>query len=124
MSDFLYNVTLAFRLNIDLNDLLEKSQLEFFSGNSDPTFFKFYQKLMHIIFLIFCMKLQQHKNLKLVQMIFLEKLYFEILGPKVSKNGPKIKFFKIYEKSEMGNKNLCGKWVWEFSDFFARSFNS
>ena len=103
---------------------MEKSQLEVFSGNNDPTFLKFYQKLMHGIFLIFCMKLQQHKNLKLVQMVFLEKLYFEILGRKVAKNGPKIKFFKIYEKSETGNKNLCGIWVWEFSDFFAWSCSS
>ena len=45
---------------------------------------------MEGIFLIFCMKLQQHKDLKLAEMIF--------FGPKVAHSGAKMKFFKFYER--------------------------
>ena len=43
-------------------------------------FFKYYQKSMHRTFL-FCMKLQQHEDLKLNKVISWEKLCYGVFGP-------------------------------------------
>ena len=50
------------------------------------SFFKFHCKLMHWIFLICCMKLEQHKNWKLCKIILAIFLFWEVWG-KSSWNG-------------------------------------
>ena len=57
---------------------------------------------MHGFFLIICMKLQQDKYLKLTQIIFWEKLCFEVFGPKEVQN----EVFTVLAKTN----------AWNFSD--------
>ena len=69
------------------------------------SFFKFFEKSMRGIFLIFCMKLQQDKALKLIWMIFLGgKSCFEDFGLKGAKNED----FEVSRKTD----------AYHFSDFW------
>ena len=87
---------------------------DFFSGTVHGNFFifdmnllcqlraqnepKLHEKLMGRIFLIFCIKLQQHKVLKFTDEIFLEKNLFWGFWVEMGQIGPIIRFFKLYEK--------------------------
>ena len=61
-SVFLHEVTTAWRLEIESNDFFGKVFYWGFLGKKGANeFFKFYNKPMHWIFLILCMKLQQQR---------------------------------------------------------------
>ena len=47
-------------------------------------------------FFYFCMKLQQHKVLKLISIIFWEKSCFEVFGPKRPMNGPRMGLKRVF----------------------------
>ena len=94
-------------LKTELTDFLGKNLVLSFLGQKGPKWvqnevFKFYEKSVHGIFLIFCLKLQQHKVLKLVLVIFWEKSCFEDSEPKGSVMGSKWGF-SVYEKSVFRN---------------------
>ena len=55
------------------------------------------EKLMLVVFLIFCIKLQQHKVLKLTWLIFLERS-FKCFQTKKSQISPKMTFLEFYGK--------------------------
>ena len=54
--------------------------------------------LLHRIFLIFCMILQQHKAFKLVEMVFMGKFLFWDFWAKRGQNGSKTSLLKFYKK--------------------------
>ena len=69
-------------------------------GPPKMTFFGWSQKSMHGPFLIFCMKLQQHKDFTLMQMTFF--WMGEGNNLVLVQNIPKIRFFRYYVKSMHG----------------------
>jgi len=59
-----------------------------------------FEKSDHEFYLIFSVNLGDHKRRKVTEPDFLEKLLF---GPNLgicAQNGPKIKFFKVWQKSK------------------------
>ena len=66
-------------------------------------FFRYYQKWMHVTSLIFCKKLQWHKDLKWTSVFFGKSFVLEFLGQKLPKLGSKMRLFKFYEKSLHGD---------------------
>ena len=90
--DFLHIVAKAEEQNHFFGKILSSS----FWAKIGPKMkcFKFCQKSVHGSFLIFCMKLQQHKGLKLTQMVFLGKSCTRIFKQKVAQN----EFFQFYSK--------------------------
>ena len=90
---FLDEVTAAKRLKIDANNCFWNNC---FGPKKDKKFLNFCEKSMHGTFLIFGIKLQEFKGLKLTQMIFLgNTLHWKFLGQKMAQN----KFFKFYDES-------------------------
>ena len=74
----------------------------------------FYEKLTLRIFLIFCIKVQKHINLKLTLMTFLEnKLILRYLGQKGPEMGPKWRFSGI-------TKTKCMELFWFFAWSYSR----
>ena len=72
-------------------------------------FFEFYNKLMQLIFLIFCMKFQKHKGWKLDKTYFDKIVVLEFLGQKNPGMGQKLVLLSF-----LGNGNMtCFKiFVW------------
>ena len=58
---------------------------------------------MHVTSLIFCKKLQWHKDLKWTSMFFWKKLCLGIFGSKAPQIGLKMRPFKFYKKSFHGD---------------------
>ena len=61
-------------------------------------FFNNFSELSHYFFLIFCMKLGDHKCSKVTEPDFPEKILFGQIGAKRAQNGPKIDFFNNFSE--------------------------
>ena len=80
--NFLHEVTRFVRL------FWEKFCCEVIWSRNEPKmkFFKFYEKPVHLTFLFFSTKLQQHKGLKLTQWFLGEKFLFAVLVSRGTQN--------------------------------------
>lgn len=99
---FLHDIITALRLQVDCDDFLwENLELVFLvkSGHKMGFFVKSNNRLMHGIFLIFCMKLQQHRGWKLVKIMFRKFLLWGFWDKKVPKL-PRKRFFKFYTEKK------------------------
>ena len=85
-SEFLHDVRVSPQV------FWKKSSSHFF-GPKVVKFFRFCRKFTLGIFLIFCMKLQRQKVLKLTYMIILGKILFWVFGLKL----PKLEFLQFME---------------------------
>ena len=64
-------------------------------------FFKFCEKLRHNFSDILHKVIVAYKP-KIDLYGFFEKFFFEIFGPERARNGPKMRFFRYYQKSMLG----------------------
>ena len=89
------------------------------TGNGPKTrLFRLHGKLVHAVFLIYCIKLHRQKSLKLKLNVFFfsEKLSFKVIWSKGVRNLPKIQCFKFKEKStHIIFLNFCMKLLHHFS---------
>ena len=109
---FLYEVIVAYKLKIDLNNFLGKYCFQVFGPKGSwngPKSQILFQLIFQIksqcmeLFWVFCMTVHHHNNLENNRNIFFEnKFVFEVLGPNVAHNGPNMRFFWYYQNSMHG----------------------
>ena len=92
-----------------------------FVGQKKPKikFFKFYEKSMYGSFLIFCLKLQQHKTLNWFKLFFGGKSYTGFLD----KKGPKMSFLILITNwcilfSDFLHEGTIAKFYGKFGNFY------